>query len=90
VVPSGASKMIFEPMVSPAQTVHLSCVKIRCLQMDRNELPLEPHHLGVPSGASKLIYEPMVCLAQTMHQSYADINIVSTWTETSVHLSLVT
>jgi hypothetical protein len=26
--PSGASKMIFEPMVRPAQSVHLSCVKI--------------------------------------------------------------
>jgi hypothetical protein len=28
--------------------------------MDRNEHPLEPHHLGVPSGASKTISEPMV------------------------------
>jgi hypothetical protein len=27
-VPSGASKMIFKPMVRSAQTVHLSCVKI--------------------------------------------------------------
>jgi hypothetical protein len=27
-VPSGASKMIFEPMVCSAQLVHLSCVKI--------------------------------------------------------------
>jgi hypothetical protein len=54
-------------MVCPAQTVHLSCVKISRLQMDRNELPLEPRHLGVPSGASKMIYEPMVCLAQTVH-----------------------
>jgi hypothetical protein len=27
-VPSGASKMIFEPMECSAQTVHLSCVKI--------------------------------------------------------------
>ena len=29
----------------------------------RNELPLEPHHLGVPSGAAKMISEPMVRLA---------------------------
>jgi hypothetical protein len=70
--------------------MHLSCVKISRLQMDRNELPLELRHLGVPSSASKMIYEPMVCLAQTVHQSYADINIVSTWTETRFHLSLVT
>ena len=30
------------------------------LQMDRNELPLEPCNLAVPSGASKMISEPMV------------------------------
>jgi hypothetical protein len=30
-------------------------------QTDRNELPLEPRHLGVPLGASKMISEPMVC-----------------------------
>jgi hypothetical protein len=70
--------------------MHLSCVKISRHQMDRNELPLEPRHLGVPSSASKMIYDPMVCLAQTVHQFYADINIVSTWTETRFHLSLVT
>jgi hypothetical protein len=89
VVPSGASKMISEPMVCPVQTMHLSCVKVSRLQMDRNELSLEPHHLGVPLSASKMIYEPMVCLAQTVHQSYADVNIVSTGTETRFHLSLV-
>jgi hypothetical protein len=37
------------------------------LQMDQNELPLEPRDLGVPSDASKMIPEPMVCLAQTVH-----------------------
>jgi hypothetical protein len=37
------------------------------LQMDRNELPLEPRDLGVPSDASKMILEPMVCLAPTVH-----------------------
>jgi hypothetical protein len=30
-VPSGASKMISEAMVSLAQTVHLSCVKINTI-----------------------------------------------------------
>jgi hypothetical protein len=54
--------MSFEPMVCPAQTVDLSSVKISHLQMDQNELPLEPRHLGVPSGASEMIYELMVCL----------------------------
>jgi len=45
-------------------------------QMDRNELPLEPRHVGVPSGASKMISEPMVRLAQIMHLSYPDTNTV--------------
>jgi hypothetical protein len=40
--------------------------------MDRNEIPQDPHHLGVPSGASNMISEPMVCLAQTVHLSCAD------------------
>jgi hypothetical protein len=35
-----------------------------CLQMDRNPLPLEDHHLGVPLGASKMIYESTVLLVQ--------------------------
>jgi hypothetical protein len=28
--------------------------------MDRNELPLDPRHIGVTSSASKIIFEPMV------------------------------
>ena len=42
------------------------------LPTDRNEIPLDPRHLGVPSGASKMILEAMVCLAQTMHLSCTD------------------
>jgi hypothetical protein len=54
-VPSGASKMISEPMVCSAQTVHQSCFKISTISR-RTELSLEPRHLGVPSGASKMIF----------------------------------
>jgi hypothetical protein len=39
------------------------------LQTDQNELPLDPHHLGVQSGAPKMISEPLECLAQTAHLS---------------------
>jgi hypothetical protein len=35
--------------------------------MDRNELALDPHHVGVPSGGSKMITKPIVCAVQTMH-----------------------
>jgi hypothetical protein len=45
--------------------------------MDRNELPLQPHHLGVPSSASKTIAEPMVRSAHTVYLSCTDTNIVS-------------
>jgi hypothetical protein len=36
-------------------------------QVDRVELPLEPHHLGIPLGVYKTIFESMVCLVQTVH-----------------------
>jgi hypothetical protein len=35
--------------------------------MDRNELPLDPHHLGVQSGAPKMISKPIACSAQVRH-----------------------
>jgi hypothetical protein len=65
-VPSGLSKMISEPEVHLALTVHLSCI-----QMDWNEIPHDPHHVGVPSGVSKMIFEPMVLLTVDKYQFYA-------------------
>ena len=42
-VQSGASKMISEPMVRSAQTVHLTYVKVSTIsKRAENELPLEP------------------------------------------------
>jgi hypothetical protein len=58
--------------------------------MDRNELPLEPRHLGVTSGVSKMISEPMVCLAQTMHLSCFDTNTIFEWTEMGFYMSHTT
>jgi hypothetical protein len=58
--------------------------------MDRNELALDPRHIGVPSCVSKLIAQPMVRSAQTMHVSYAKINTISKQTEMSFHLTHVT
>ena len=60
------------------------------LQIDQNEIPHDPRHLGVPSVASKMISEPMVRSAQTAHQSCVKISTISTRTEMSFHLSLVT
>jgi hypothetical protein len=60
------------------------------LQMDQNELPLEPRHLGVSLGASKTISEPMVCLVQTVHLSCSNTNTVSERTETRWLMSHVT
>ena len=129
-VPSGVSKMISEPMVCSAPTMHLSCTdtgsqrtKMRfhmthvtyeyhrvrpkrfpslwyvrrqpCTYLaptlvptDRNEIPLDPRHLGVPSGASKMISEPMVCSAQTVPLSCTDTG--SQRTETRLHTTHVT
>jgi hypothetical protein len=49
-VTSGSFKMVSEPMVRFAQTVPLSYI-----QMDRNEFPHDPRHVGVPFDASKMI-----------------------------------
>jgi hypothetical protein len=146
-VPSGVSKMIYQPMVHSVQTKHVSCDKINtiskrtetgfllthvtkgvpssapktfsepisrsvqnnepitrsvqnsvpilhrgkhCLQIDPNELPLDPHHEGVSLGVSKMISEHMVRSAQTKHLSCVEINTVPKWTDTSVHLTRVT
>jgi hypothetical protein len=77
-VPSSASKMIYEPMVYLAQTVHLSCIKI-CT--NQNELSLEPRHLGVPLGAPKTISKPMVRSTQTVDLSCVMISTISKRTE---------
>ena len=82
--------MISESLERLAQTVHLSCTDTNYLQMDRNELPLEPRHLAVPLGASKTIYEPVVRLAQTVHLSCTYTNTVSKYTEMRFHMTHVT
>ena len=49
---------------------HTSCSRVfhtrthikHYLQKDRNELSLEPRHIGVPEGASKMNSEPMWCV----------------------------
>ena len=58
-----------------------------CLQMDQNEIPHDPRHLGVPSGATKMISEPMACSAQTVHLSCVKISTVSKRTETALGLT---
>jgi hypothetical protein len=55
--------------------------------MERNELPLDPRHVGVPSGVSKMISQPILRFVQTMHLSCAEINTISKQTETSLHLT---
>ena len=55
--------------------------------MDRNEISLEPRHLGVLLGAVKKISEP--CLEQTTHLSCTNTNNISKQTETRFHLRLV-
>jgi hypothetical protein len=52
-----------------ANRAHILSQDLHYLPMDRNELPLEPRHLGVPSSASKMISDPMVHMMQTMHLS---------------------
>ena len=90
-VPSGASKLISEPMVRLAQTMHLSCVEVNTIsKRTETSFPLHLCHRGVPSGASKLISERMVRLAQILHLSCIESNTFSKLNETSLHLTHVT
>jgi hypothetical protein len=59
------------------------CWDWHCLQMDWNELTLDPCHLGIPSGVPKTIFEPIGHLAQTMHLSCIKINTTSKQTKMS-------
>ena len=55
-----------------------------------NEIPLDPHHLGVPFSASKTISEPMLHSAKTMHRSCVKICTISKRTKTTFQLSFIT
>jgi hypothetical protein len=81
----GLSKMIYEPKVYLAQTMHLYCI-----QMDQNEVPHDSRHVGVPFGASKKISEPMVCSTRTMHLSCVKISSISKRTKMRFHMTHVT
>ena len=75
---------------SDANHAPILCQDEHYVQMDRNELSLEPRHFGVPTGASKIISEPMVRLAQTMHLSCTDTNTISKEKEVGFHMTHVT
>jgi hypothetical protein len=62
-VQSGASKLIYEPMVRLAQTVHLSCIEINIISK--------------PSGAPKMIFKPIAHSAQTVHLFCLEISTIS-------------
>jgi hypothetical protein len=84
-VPTGASKIISEPLLCLTQTMHLYCIKNSTMSK-WTELSLEPRHLGVPLGTYKTISEPMVCLVQTVHLSCIDPNTVSKRKEVRFHM----
>ena len=89
-LPSGASKMISEPMVRLAKScTNLTSTLTPC-RNGPNKIPHDPRHLGVPSGGSKMISEPMVRSMQTVHRSYVKISTISKQTKTSFQLSFVT
>jgi hypothetical protein len=90
-VPSGASKMISEPVVRSAQTVHLSCVRISTISKRTEScfhlsLITEEYHRVRP----KTISEPTVCLAQTVHLSCTSTNTISKGTKIRFHMTHVT
>jgi hypothetical protein len=58
-----------------------------CLQMNWNELPLDPRHLGVPSGVPETFF---ACSVPTMHLYCIEINTISKCTATNFYLTHAT
>ena len=78
----GAAKMISEPMVRSAQTMHLSHAETNTIprrtktSVNLTYITLE-YHLGVP----KAISTPVLHSVQTVHLSCAETNTISKWIE---------
>jgi hypothetical protein len=90
-VPSGTSKMTYEPMVRLTQTEDLSFTDANTIsKTDRNEIPHDSRQLGVPSSASNTISVPTVRSTQTVHQFCIKTSTISKSNKPSFHLSLVT
>jgi hypothetical protein len=79
--------MISEPIIRLVKIVHRHK---HHLQRDQNEIPHDPHHVGVSSGASKTILEPTVRSVQTVHLSCVKISTISKQTETRFYKTPVT
>ena len=89
-VPSGASKMISEPMVCLAQTVHLSCTDTSTVSKQKE---VRFHITQSPRSSIGCIqndFQPMVRSTQTVHLSCVKISTISKCTEMSFHLSHLT
>jgi hypothetical protein len=82
VVPSGAYKMISEPMVGKPRT-YLAPTRTLSPNGKKRDSTWSTS-LGVPSGASKTISEPMVRSMQTVHLSYVKISTIPKLTEHSL------
>jgi hypothetical protein len=89
-VPSGVSKMIYDPMVDLTQTEHLSCIDPNTVSNRSKRVPHDPHHLEVPSGASNTISKTMARSTQTVHQSCIKSSTISKWTKMRLHMTHVT
>jgi hypothetical protein len=89
-VPSGASKIIYEPVVRSMQTVHLSCVKISTISNELNQASTCASAPRSTIGCVKMIYETTLCLEQTVYLSCTDTNTISKWTIMRFHVTHVT
>ena len=89
-VPSGVSKMVSQPMVHQAQTVHLSCTKTNTVSKRTKVRFYMTHVIQEFHRVSKLISQHMVRSLQTVHLSCIKISNISKHTKLSFHLRLFT
>ena len=83
-------KLISEPMVRLAQTVHLSCVETNTFsKLTKTCLHLTHVTYEFHRVRPKMTSEPIACSAQTVHLSCIETNTISKRTETSLPLTHV-
>jgi hypothetical protein len=89
-LPSGASKMISEPVVRSVRTVHLSCIKFSIISKWTESSMHSSLSLRNTIGCVENDFWANGMFGQTMDLSCIKITTITKRTELSFHLSLIT
>jgi hypothetical protein len=89
-VPSDASKMISQPMVRSAQTLHQSCVKISTISNELNQASTWASSPRSTIGSVQNNFWAYGMFSTILHLSWTDTSTISKWTKMRFHTTHVT